>query len=150
MTSPTLSSSAGTGSPRLCFARGTSSGARPDLRPLRAGAARHSGAGTATSAWAASAGLQVTSVRPSAWAGAERSGEGDPGGGGGCDAGCVPAGGGGRSGCGDGGRGAGTRAGRPACAGAGASASACDGGCLAPAGTTSSPSCGPWSSCCRW
>lgn len=78
-----------------------------------------------------------------------RDGDGDCGS---CDGGCVPAGGGvhpGRvPGCDDGGRGAGTRV--EELAGAGAGASACDGGRLAPAAMTSSPSCGPWSSCCRW
>lgn len=83
------------------------------------------------------------------------SGEGDQGEGGDCGScggGCVPAGGGVRPargpGCGGDGRGAGTHGEEPA--GAGAGASACDGGCPAPAAMTSSPSCGPWSSCSRW
>lgn len=93
--------------------------------------------------------------KQSALEGAVRSGVGAQGVGGDCgsfDGGCVPAGGGvhpGRGpGCGGGGRGAGTR--EEGLAGAGVGASACDGGRLAPAGMTSSPSCGPWSSCCRW
>lgn len=84
-----------------------------------------------------------------------RSGVGAPDGGGdcgSCDGGCVPAGDGVHPGCGPGcggdGRGAGTRG--EGLAGAGAGVSACDGGCLAPAAMTSSPSCVPWSSCCRW
>lgn len=94
-------------------------------------------------------------VKQSALEGAVRSGAGDRDGGGGCgscDGGCVPAGGGvqpGRvPGCGGGGRGAGTRG--EALEGAGAGASAYDGGRFAPAVMTSSPSCGPWSSCYRW
>lgn len=71
------------------------------------------------------------------------------------DVDCVPAGDGGRPGhgpgCGgDDGRGAGTCGEGLGDAGAGVSASACDGGCLALAVTTSSPSCDPWSSCFRW
>lgn len=94
-------------------------------------------------------------VRLSASEGAARSGVGAQGGGGGCescDGGCVPAGGGalpGRGpGCGGGGRGAGTCG--EGLAGAGAGESACDGEPLAPAAMTSSQSCVPWSSCCRW
>lgn len=69
-----------------------------------------------------------------------------------CDEGCVPVGGGvcpaRGPGCGGGVRGAGTCG--EVLGGAGAGASACDDGCPAPALLTSSPSCGPWSSCCRW
>lgn len=92
-------------------------------------------------------------VKKSALEGAVRSGVSARDGGGdcgSCDGGCVPVGGGvhpGRGpGCGGDGRGAGMRGEGLAGAGAGA----CDGGCLAPAAMTSSPSCGPWSSCCRW
>lgn len=69
-----------------------------------------------------------------------------------CDGGCVPVGGGVHPargpGCGGGVRGAGTRG--EGLAGAGVGVTACDGGRFAPAARTSSPSCGPWSSCCRW
>lgn len=86
-------------------------------------------------------------VSQSAAVGVVRSGVGAPGGGGGCgscDGGCVPGGGGD-------GRGAGRHGAGPAGAGAGAGVSACGGGDrLAPAAMTSSPSCAPWSSCCRW
>lgn len=95
-------------------------------------------------------------VRQSALEDAVRSGVGGRDGGGdcgSCDGGCEPAGGGvhpGRGpGCGGDGRGAGTRGGEEP-AGAGAGASACDGGRFDPAAMTSSPSCGPWSSCFRW
>ena len=84
-----------------------------------------------------------------------RSGAGARGGGegcGSCDGGCVPEGGGAHPargpGCGGDGHGADTRG--AGLAGAGADVSACDGGRLAPAVMTSSPSCGPWSSCCHW
>lgn len=77
----------------------------------------------------------------------------EDGGCGSCDGDCVPAGDGVHPergpGCGGGVRGAGMRAEELAGAGAGASASACDGERLGPAVMTSSPSCGPWSSCCR-
>lgn len=93
-------------------------------------------------------------VERSALEGAARSGVGarDEGGGcGSCDGDCVPADDGVHPdrgpGCGGGARGAGMRA--EGLAGAGVDASACDGECLAPAVMTSSPSCGPWSSCCR-
>lgn len=98
-------------------------------------------------------------VKRSALEGVVRSGAGARRGGGdcgSCDGGCVPEGGGVHPGrgpdCGGDGRGAGTRGEGLAGAGAGvgASVSACDGGRLAPAAMTSSPSCGPWSSCCRW
>lgn len=91
-------------------------------------------------------------VKKSALEGAVRSGVGarDEGGHcGSCDGGCVPAGDGVHRrgpGCGGDGRGAGMHEEGLASAGAGA----CDGGCLAPAAMTSSPSYGPWSSCCRW
>lgn len=69
-----------------------------------------------------------------------------------CDGGCVPEGGGVHPAhgpdCGDDGRGADTHG--EGLAGAGAGVSACDGVRLAPAVMTSSPSYGPWSSCCRW
>lgn len=75
----------------------------------------------------------------------------EDGGCGSCDGDCVPAGDGVHPergpGCGGGVRGAGMRA--EGLAGAGAGASACDGERLGPAVMTSSPSCGPWSSCCR-
>jgi len=84
-----------------------------------------------------------------------RSGVGAQDGGGdceSCDGDCVPVGDGVRPGrgpgCGGGVRGAGTHG--EGLAGAGAGVSACDDDRLAPAVTTSSPSCGPWSSCCRW
>lgn len=87
--------------------------------------------------------------------GAERSGAGarrGDGDCGSCGGGCAPAGGGAHPAhapdCGGGGRGAGMRV--EGLAGAGVGASACDGGRLAPVVLTSSPSCGPWSSCCRW
>lgn len=51
-------------------------------------------------------------------------------------------------GCGGGGRGAGSRAAGPV--GAGEDVSAGDGAPPAPAVMTSSPSCDPWCSCCRW
>lgn len=83
-----------------------------------------------------------------------RSGVGARDGGGGCescDGDCVPADGGVHPGCGlgcgGGVRGAGMHG--EGLAGAGADASACDDGRLAPAATTSFPSCGPLSSCCR-
>lgn len=155
MTSPILFSSACISLLLLCSVPETSADVRPDLRPLLACVVRRSGVETALSAWAASAGLQVTSVKQSALEGAVNSGVGDQDGGGdcgSCDGDCVPAGGGvhpGRGpGCGDDGRGAGTRG--EGLAGAGAGVSACDGGRFAPAAMTSSPSCGPWSSCFRW
>lgn len=107
--------------------------------------------GTAASVWVASAGLQVTSVKQSALAGAVRSGVGARDGGedcGSCDGGCVLVDGGVLLGCDGDGRGAGTC--EEGLAGAGVDESACDDACLAPVVTTSSPSCGPWSSCFRW
>lgn len=77
-----------------------------------------------------------------------RDGGGDCGS---CDGGCVPASDGVHPArvpdCGGDGRGAGTRGEGPA--GVGEGASAYDGGRLVPAVMTSSPSCGPWSSCFR-
>lgn len=61
MTSPTLFSSVCILLLLLCYAPETSAGVRPDPRPPLACAARRWGAETAASAWAASAGLQVTS-----------------------------------------------------------------------------------------
>lgn len=94
-------------------------------------------------------------VRRSALEDVAKSGVGARDGGGdceNCDGGCVPAGGGVRPdrgpGCGGGVRGAGTRV--EELAGAGEGVNACDGGHLALAVMTSSPSCDPWSSCCRW
>lgn len=155
MTSPTLFSSVCILLPLLCCALETFVAAHPDPRPLLACAALRLEAETAASVWAASAGLQVTSVRQSALEGAAKSGVGDRDGGedcGSCDGGCVLVGGGVLPGCAPGCGGdvhdAGTR--EEGLAGAGAGASACGGGRLAPAAMTSSPSCGPWSSCFRW
>lgn len=94
-------------------------------------------------------------MKQSALEGAGRSGVGVRDGGGGCgscDVGCVPVDDGGHPGHGPGDGDDGCGAGRHAegLVGAGAGASACDGGCLGPAAMTSSPSCGPWSSCFHW
>lgn len=92
-------------------------------------------------------------VKKSALEGAVRSGVGARDGGGdcgSCDGGCVPAGGGDHSGHGPGYGGGGCGAGTHEEGLEGAGVGACDGGCLAPAAMTSSPSCGPWNSCCRW
>lgn len=93
--------------------------------------------------------ISVPVKQPSAWIGVARSdvrvlGEGGPGGS------CGARGSVGGDGCsvrgwGDGGHGAGIRAAGPACAGEGAGG----GDRPAPAVTTSSPSCDPWSSCCH-
>lgn len=74
-----------------------------------------------------------------------------PDGGGGCGScgeDCELADGGRGPDCGGGVRGAGRRG--EGLAGAGAGGSACDDGRFDPAASASSPSCDPWSSCCRW
>lgn len=75
MTSPTLFSSVCISLLLLCSAPGTSADVRPDPRPLLACAGRRWGAETASSVWAASAGLQVTSEKR--WGGGGRCNQSD-------------------------------------------------------------------------